>query len=129
VRYLETDRMNVAYHAWYFAWFEVGRVELMRDLGCEYRALEDTAGLFFPLVQAGARFRAPARYDDWLTVRTRLASVGGARLRFEYEVLRDGDGALLASGFTEHAAVGRDGRPQRLPPDLKGRLAGAGPRP
>lgn len=126
VRYLETDRMDVAYHAWYFVWFETGRVELMRELGCEYRQLEDADGVFFPLVEAGATFRAPARYDDWLTVRTRLASIGGARLRFEYEIRRDGDRSILASGFTEHAAVGRNGRPLRLPADLKSRLAGAG---
>jgi len=124
VRYLETDRMNVAYHGWYFAWFEIGRVELMRDLGVPYRELEDTAGVFFPVVEAGATFRAPARYDDCLTVSTRVAAVGGVRLRFEYEVSRDGDGARLASGFTEHAAVGRDGRPRRLPAELRGRLAG-----
>jgi acyl-CoA thioester hydrolase len=126
VRYVETDRMNVAYHGWYFAWFEVGRVELMRELGLPYRELEETAGVFFPVIDARATFRAPARYDDCLTVSTRVASVGGVRLRFEYEISRDGDGAHLASGFTEHAAVGRDGRPRRLPAELRGRLLRGG---
>jgi acyl-CoA thioester hydrolase len=125
VRYLETDRMNVAYHAWYFAWFEIGRIDLMRELGCEYRDIEDQRGVLFPVVEAGARFRAPARFDDCLTVRTRLSEVGGATLRFDYEIVREADGALLASGFTEHAAVGRDGRPLRLPAELRQQLGGA----
>jgi len=122
VRYAETDRMGVAYHGHYLAWYEMGRTELMRELGCTYRELEDREGIFFPVIEVGSRYLAPARYDDVLQVLTRLVRVGGARVRFEYELIREADGKKLANGFTEHAAVGRDGRPTRLPKMVKDRL-------
>jgi acyl-CoA thioester hydrolase len=127
VRYPETDRMNVVYHAHYLVWFELGRTELMRALGHAYGELEDRDGIFFPLIEVGARYRAPARYDDLLTVHTRVASVGGARVRFDYRVVREADHRLLATGFTEHASLGRDGRPTRMPAQLRRRLTPRGP--
>ena len=123
VRYPETDRMNVVYHAHYFVWFELGRTELMRGLGCDYASMEDQSGIYFPLREAGARYHAPAGYDQVLDVHTALTSVGGAKLRFVYRVVRQADGQLLATGFTEHAAVDRDGRPRRLPTEVRRRLA------
>jgi acyl-CoA thioester hydrolase len=114
--------MGVAYHANYFVWFELARTELMRDLGCPYRELEDREDVFFPVIRAGARYLAPARYDDQLEVQVRLASVSGARVRFEYRVIGPDGGITLATGFTEHAAVGENGRPKRLPAALKERL-------
>ena len=126
VRYPETDRMNRVYHAHYLVWFEMGRTELMREMGCDYGTLETRDGIFFPLRQLAARYRAPAHYDDRLVVRTLLTSVGRARVRFEYEVLREGEQRVLASGFTEHAAVDSDGRPLRLPAELRRRLMGEG---
>lgn len=122
VRYAETDRMNVVYHTHYLVWFEIGRTELMRELGCAYGELERRDGIFFPVVEAGSRYLVPARYDDLLQIRTRLALVGGARVRFEYELVRDSDGRLLATGFTEHAAVGSKGRPVRMPTELRRKL-------
>lgn len=115
--------MNVAYHAHYLVWFEIGRTELMRDLGCDYAVLEERDGIFFPLREVGARYRVPARYDDVLDVHTVLATLGGASVRFEYRIVRRADGAELATGFSEHAAVGRNGRPLRLPEALGQRLA------
>jgi len=114
--------MNVAYHGHYLAWYEMGRTELMREAGCAYRDLEDHDGLFFPVIEVGSRYLRPARYDDELEVRTRLTRVTGARVRFEYELLRSADRAVLATGYTEHAAVGRDGKPTRLPAELRDRL-------
>jgi acyl-CoA thioester hydrolase len=125
VRYAETDRMGVAYHGHYFAWFEMARTELMRELGCTYRELEDREELFFPVIRAEARYRASARYDECLVVRGWLAAVGGARVRFEYELARAEGGACLATGFTEHAAVDRGGRPRRIPAEVRRRLSGA----
>ena len=122
VRYAETDRMGVAYHAHYFVWFEMARTELMRQSGCAYKDLEDRDGLRFPVIRAEARYHTSARYDDRLDVDARLVSVGGARLRFEYELSAGDGGRLLATGFTEHACVGRDGRPRRLPEVLRRRL-------
>ena len=122
VRYAETDQMGVAYHGHYLAWYEMGRTELMRELGCAYGELEQREGIFFPVVEVGSRYLAPARYDDLLQIRTRLAFVGGARVKFEYELVRDSDGRLLATGFTEHAAVGTGGRPIRMPAALRAQL-------
>ena len=117
--------MGVVYHAHYLVWFELGRTELMRGLGCSYGSLEDDRGIFFPVTEAGTRYLTPARYDDVLLVETRLVSVGGARVRFRYRLTRPADGKLLVTGFTEHAAVGRDGRPLRLPGELHETLRAA----
>jgi acyl-CoA thioester hydrolase len=114
--------MGVAYHGAYFVWCELGRTELMRERGCDYRSLEEDRGIFFPVVDAAIRFLAPARYDDEVEIRTRVTKVGGARVGFEYRLTREADRALLATGKTVHAAVGGDGRPRRLPPDLRERL-------
>lgn len=114
--------MGVAYHGHYLAWYEMGRTELMRELGCAYGELERREGIFFPVVEAGSRYLVPARYDDLLQVRTRLVRIGGARVRFEYELIRSDDDRLLATGFTEHASVGAAGRPVRLPAALRDKL-------
>jgi acyl-CoA thioester hydrolase len=125
VRYPETDRMGVAYHGNYLVWFELGRTELMRELGCPYGVLEERDGIYFPVIEAGVKYLSPARYDDLLSVDSRLVSVGGVRVRFEYRLTREGEGKLLATGFTVHAAVDRKGRPLKLPRELRGRLEGA----
>jgi acyl-CoA thioester hydrolase len=122
VRYAETDQMGVAYHGNYFAWFEVGRTDLLRVLGLTYKELERD-GLRLPVIEAQARFLRPAYYDDVLDIRTRVASLRGARLAFAYEVRRDGADAPLATGSTSHAAVDLAGRPRRLPEDLRRLLA------
>lgn len=126
VRYPETDRMGVAHHTHHLVWFELGRTELMREAGCAYGALEDGEGVFFPVVEAGAAYVSPARYDETLRITTRLVSVKGVRVRFEYHVARESTGETVSTGFTVHACVGRDGRPIRLPEALRRRLAGEG---
>ncbi len=120
VRYAETDQMGIAHHAEYFAWFEVGRTELLRASGLTYRDLEGR-GVHFPVIGTEARFLRPAYYDDVLEVRTSVAAVSGARVAFTYEIRRDS--GLLATGRTEHAAVDGNGRPRRLPADVRARLA------
>ncbi len=114
--------MGVAYHGHYLVWYEMGRTELMRAVGCTYGELEEREGIFFPVVALGSRYLLPARYDESLQVRTRLTRVGAARVRFEYELVREADGRLLATGFTEHGAVGHNGRPTRMPRALRERL-------
>lgn len=121
VRYAETDQMGVAWHGGFFAWFEVGRTDLLRDRGCTYRELEEQ-GLRLPVIEAQARYLKPARYDDVLEVHTRLTSVGIVKLEFEYEVRRAGTDGPLAVGSTVHAAVDREGRPCRVPDELRRRL-------
>ena len=121
VRYAETDQMGIAHHAEYFAWFEVGRTDLLRECGLPYRDLE-RRGLRFPVIGTEARFLRPAYYDDVLEVRTELDALSGARIAFRYEVHRDGAPGPLATGRTEHAAVDGEGRPRRLPEDVRERL-------
>jgi len=114
VRYAETDAMGVAYHAHFFAWFEVGRVEFMRSLGLRYRDLEQE-GLYLPVVECSARFLAPAPYDALLGVRTSLLAGSRAKLTFGYQVVDQEKGAqVLALGKTVHAFATREGRPTRL---------------
>ena len=117
--------MGVVYHAHYLVWFELGRTEMMRELACAYADLENDAGIYFPVVRAEARYLAPARYDDLLEVTTRLSRVGGASVRFDYEIARQAPARLLATGFTAHAVVDRDGRVRRLPAEVRRRLRDA----
>jgi acyl-CoA thioester hydrolase len=122
VRYAETDQMGVAYHGNYFAWFEVGRTDLLRDLGFTYKDLE-ADGLRLPVIEAQARFLRPARYDDVLDVHTRLASCRGATVTFDYAVRREGHETPLATGSTSHAAVDAEGRPRRIPEAVRKALS------
>ena len=115
VRYAETDQMGVVYHANYLVWFEVGRVEFIRGIGLDYRSLEQEEGALIAVVEARARYKAPARYDDQLIVRTHLAGVRGSVVRFTYAVVRATDGVLLCEGETVHLVVGRDMRRRAMP--------------
>ena len=121
VRYAETDQMGVAYHGNYFAWFEVGRTDLLRQFGLTYKELEGQQ-VRLPVIETHVRYRKPALYDDLLEIRTRLAEMTGVRLVFEYDVVRDGEAEPLAEAMTAHAAVDAQGRPRRLPEDLRRRL-------
>lgn len=115
VRYAETDQMGVVYHANYLVWFEVGRVELMRSLGFDYRTLEAEEGCLIAVVEATARYRLPARYDDELIVRARLKGVRSSMVQFGYEIVRAADGVSLCTGETTHVVVGRDLKKRALP--------------
>ena len=106
VRYAETDQMGVVYHSNYFIWFEVGRVELMRQLGVSYREME-ADGCLIAVVDARCRYRSPARYDDELIVRTHLKNVRDSLVHFSYELVRAGEEALLAEGETTHIVIDR----------------------
>lgn len=123
VRYQETDRMGVVYHANFLVWFEVGRVEFLRSMGSSYRELEER-GVFFPVLEASCRYRQPARFDDRLEIRTRAERYHRARLCFRYQVNRSSDAALLAEGWTIHAATDAEGTPMRLPQSILERLNG-----
>ncbi len=124
VGYPDVDRMGFVHHGRYPIWFEIGRTELMRAAGLTYARLEDERGLMFPVIELGARFRAPARYDELLTVRTVVAAVGGVRVRFLCRIEGPEGAGELVRGFTEHASCGRDGRPRRIPADVREMLSG-----
>ena len=119
VRYADTDAMGVVYYANYFAFFEVGRVEYLRACGADYRAIEE-GGAVAAVTRADCRYRAPARFDDLLAIATRVAALGRATLRFEYEIRRQSDQTLLAEGYTEHACLDRRTlRPTRVPTSVR----------
>ncbi len=115
VRYAETDQMGVVYHANYIVWFEVGRVEMLRQLGFSYREMEKQDDTHIVVVDVRCRYKMPARYDDLICVRTCLLNVRESLLRFGYEIFRDSDQALLAEGETVHLVVGADLKRTPLP--------------
>jgi acyl-CoA thioester hydrolase len=115
VRYAETDQMGVVYHGNYFVWFEVGRVELCRQLGFEYKKMETEDDSFIVVAEASCRYKRPARYDDLLTIRTRVTQSQKRTVRFSYEILHQESGELLATGETLHVICDREGRPKSLP--------------
>ena len=102
VRYAETDQMGVVYHSNHLIWFEIGRVELMRQLGFSYRDMERDDGCFIAVAEARCRYRAPIYYDDEVIIRTKLTNVRESVVHFSYELVRGGNGALLAEGETIH---------------------------
>jgi acyl-CoA thioester hydrolase len=118
VRYAETDQMGVVYHANHFIWFEIGRVDLMRQLGFTYRDMERDHGCFIPVVDARCRYKAPARYDDELIVRSHLKNVRESMIHFSYELLRANDGEVLAEGETMHMILDSKMKPTPLPPNI-----------
>lgn len=115
VRYAETDQMGVVYHANYLVWFEVGRVELMRQRGLNYRRLEEEEGCRIVVVEAMARYKAPARYDDELIIETQVKMVRGPVIRFAYRILRAEDRLHLCEGETVHVVLGRDMKKRTIP--------------
>ena len=114
VRYAETDKMGVVYHANYFMWFEIGRCELLRAIGKSYREMEAT-GIALPVIEAHCEYKSPARYDDELVVTTSGRLVSPARVEFAYQITRPADGVINATGRTVHAAIDTTGRPIRMP--------------
>lgn len=125
VRYAETDAMAVAHHATYPVWFEVGRSDLMRELGLPYAEIE-ARGYYLMLSGLHVQYRRAARYDDRLRLTTRVSELRSRTLKFSYELHRLGEeGAapeLLATGETHHIATDRTYCPARMPDDVLERL-------
>jgi acyl-CoA thioester hydrolase len=123
VRYAETDQMGVVYHANYLIWFEVGRVEYIRQLGLDYKSMEREEGCGIAVVDVSVRYKAPARYDDELVVQTRLIAARGALIRFGYRIVRAADGLSLCEGETVHVVVDGDMKKRSLPQKYADRFA------
>ncbi|MBX3444414.1 MAG: acyl-CoA thioesterase [Planctomyces sp.] len=107
--------MGFLHHANYFNFFEIGRTELFRAQGGDYRAMEER-GYFLVVVNIACDYKQPSRYDDVLTIRTRISRMTPAKLEHEYQVLRDGQ--VVARGRSVLACVDRQGRVQRITPEL-----------
>jgi len=116
VRYAETDQMGVVYHSNHLIWFEVGRVELLRQLGFSYRDMEREDGRYIAVGEAKCRYRAPVYYDEEVIVRTKLKAVRESVIVFAYELTRVTDGTLLAEGETTHIVTDSNMKVAGLPP-------------
>lgn len=112
VRYAETDAMGVLHHANYLVYCEMGRTELYRASGGNYREMEEQ-GLFFVVVDMRVKYRAPARYDDLLTIRTKIDRITSVKLEHDYEISRNGQ--VLAVAHSVLACIDREGKVRRIP--------------
>jgi acyl-CoA thioester hydrolase len=116
--------MGVVYHANYFVWFEVGRVDYCRQRGVSYREFEQQQGLYMAVSEARCRYIRPARYDDEIIVRTRLGQIRRRSLTFFYQAICAADQVVLAEGETVHIFLNAAGRPRTLPPPVVRSLQG-----
>ena len=115
VRYADTDQMKFVYYGKYFEYFEQGRSDLLREIGLPYPHIE-AMGLFLPVIEAHAKYKRVARYDDLLHVVTYFREMPVARIRLEYEVFKEGEKDLIAEGYTMHTFINaQTGRPTRAP--------------
>ena len=115
VRYAESDAMGIVHHAVYPVWMELGRSDLLRHLGQSYAEWEKR-GVMMSVAELHVKYRAPARYDELVQVRTRLKEAGRRKVIFAYAISREG--TRLADGESIHIVTGPDGRARVLPDDL-----------
>ena len=115
VRYAETDQMGVVYYANYLVWMEVGRVELCKACGFNYRDIEHEDGVFFAVAEASCRYRSPARFDDEVIIKTWVELANSRIVIFAYEMRIAADDRVLATGTTRHVFVTREMHRTRLP--------------
>jgi acyl-CoA thioester hydrolase len=115
VRYADTDQMKFVYYAKYFEYFEQGRSDLLRAIGMPYPEIEKL-GIYLPVIEAFAKYRKPAKYDELLTVETVMSEMPVARVRIEYKIWRAGEEEPLVEGYTLHSFINAEtGRPTRAP--------------
>jgi acyl-CoA thioester hydrolase len=118
VPYAHTDQMRYVYYANYLVYFEMARSAMLREVGLPYGELE-AQGLILPVIEAHCDYKTPAHYDDLLTVTSRC-EIKGVRLVISYEITRDADApTIIATGYTVHVCLGRDGRVTRPPAELR----------
>jgi len=122
VRYGETDQMGVVYHANYLLYFEMGRTEYMRSRGYAYAELE-RQGIYLAVVEATCRYKAAAKYDDVIIIRTNVQGTTNVTITFQYQVFKEEGNVLLATGATTLACVNEQNRPCRLPAEIAQALA------
>ncbi len=113
-RYEETDQMGIIYHSNYFVYFEVGRTDFLKNYGMNYKDMEEL-GIILPVIEVNCKYKVSAKYADELIIKTTIEKLSPTRITFNYKIVREVDGVLLADGFTEHAFVSKEsGRPMNL---------------
>ncbi|ODS30418.1 MAG: thioesterase superfamily protein [Candidatus Scalindua rubra] len=118
VRYQETDQMGVVYYSNYFVYFEMGRIEFLRNLGISYAEIEKE-NIFLAVVEAHCKYRAPAMFDDLLVIKTCLSKIKCARIEFCYEIRRINEDKLIAEGSTLLACLDINRKPTAIPERIK----------
>ncbi len=122
VRYAETDQMGYVYYGNYAAYYEVARTEAFRALGIHYKEMEQE-GVMMPVLEMKTKFIRPARYDDLLTIRLKLAKMPASRIIFEYETVSE-EGKVLNVGETTMVFVDmKTGRPTAPPKQITDTMA------
>jgi acyl-CoA thioester hydrolase len=122
VRYADTDQMGVVYYANYFVWLEIARTEFLRSLGIDYRSIEKEKQLALPVIEAYCKYKAPAKYDDIILVKTVASQVKNSGLRFDYKLIKKESGMLLAEAHTAHVFIDSERKPVRIPDKIKSLL-------
>lgn len=122
VRYADTDQMGVVYYANYFVWLEIARTEFLRSLGVDYCNIEKEKQLALPVIEAYCKYKAPARYDDIIVVKTVASQVKNSGLRFDYKLINKESGILLAEANTAHVFIDNERKPVRIPDKIRSLL-------
>lgn len=117
VRYADTDKMQIVYNGKYLEYFEVGRTELLRNLGLPYAEIEKK-GYQLPLIEAYAKYHKPAQYDDLLEIEARIDKFNSALLQINYKISRPGDEGIIVSGYTTHVFMIIKNKKATKPPDF-----------
>ncbi|MBC8014877.1 MAG: acyl-CoA thioesterase [Sporomusaceae bacterium] len=114
VRFVETDMMGVVHHSNYFRWFEMGRVEYLRQAGVFLTELM-ADGIVFPIIHVDCQYKASAKFDDYIVIETRLEELSPVKMVFTYKVIRQSDEVLLANGSTQSVFTNHNGKIIRMP--------------
>ncbi len=117
VIYGDTDCGGVMYYGNYFRLFEIGRTELIRSVGLDYKKIEEKRGIILPVVETFARYKASAKYDDLLTIKTSLKELKPRKVVFEYKIFKKNN-ILLTEGYTIHVPINREGKIIKFPQDI-----------
>jgi len=122
VRYQETDQMGIVYYSNYFVYFEMGRIEFLRDMGISYAEIEKE-NIFLAVAEAHCKYKSPAVYDDLLVIKTCLSMMKLARMEFHYEIRRINEENLIAEGSTLLACLGANKKPMAIPEKIRNALS------
>ena len=122
VRYQETDQMGIVYYSKYFVYFEMGRIEFLRDMGISYAKIEKE-NIFLAVADAHCKYKSPAMYDDLLVIKTCLSMIKLARIEFSYEIRRVNEDTLIAEGSTLLACLGKNKKPIAIPEKIRKALS------
>ncbi|MDD5005042.1 MAG: thioesterase family protein [Candidatus Omnitrophica bacterium] len=119
VTYADTDQMGVVYYANYFVWLEIARTEFLRFFGVDYRNIEKEKKLALPVIEAYCKYKAPARYDEIIVIKTKVTQIKNSTLRFDYDIFSKDSNELLAVAYTTHVFIDKQRRPVRIPEAVK----------